>query len=128
MVGVDSSTQSCKVLVVDAETGEVENCAAAPHPDGTAVDPYAWLRALREAWQAAGVAGRRDVLGVGIAAQQHGLVALDRLGEPVHEALLWNDVRSASQAERMLAELGIEGWIEAVGVVPVPAITLTKLA
>lgn len=128
VVGVDSSTQSCKVVVVDAASGEVVAEGSAPHPDGTAVDPSAWLEALHAAWTAAGVAERDDVRGVGIAAQQHGMVAVDVAGEPVHEALLWNDVRSADEAAAMTAELGAEAWVDAVGLVPVPAVTLTKLA
>jgi xylulokinase len=128
VVGIDSSTQSCKVLVLDAETGATVASSSAPHPDGTAVDPRAWTAALRAAWSAAGVPGCDDIIGVGVSAQQHGLVALDGSGEPVHDALLWNDLRSADQAERMIADLGVCGWMEAVNVLPVPAITLTKLA
>jgi xylulokinase len=128
VVGVDSSTQSCKVLVLDAATGATVAAASAPHPDGTAIDPRQWVEALRRAWSMAGVAARDDVIGVGVSAQQHGLVALDASGAPVHEALLWNDVRSAGQAQRMIADLGPDAWMEAVNVLPVPAITLTKLA
>lgn len=128
LIGVDSSTQACKVAVVDARTGLPLASGYAPHPDGSAVDPRAWLEALRKAWDMAGVAARRDILGVGVSAQQHGLVAVDRKGQPVHEALLWNDTRSAAQAGRMVADLGVQGWMERTGVLPVPAITLTKLA
>ena len=128
VVGVDSSTQSCKVLVLDAATGETLASGQAPHPDGTAVDPRVWVMALRQAWSEAGVVERDDVLAVSVAAQQHGMVAVDRAGRPVHNALLWNDVRSAEASGRMIADLGVSGWIEAVGVVPLPAITLTKLA
>src|ERR1700712_4370527 len=102
VVGVDSSTQSCKVLVLDVETGATIAAASAPHPDGTAVDPQAWVEALRQAWQIAGVAARQDVLGVGVSAQQHGMVAVDALGRPVHDALLWNDLRRSGQAQRMI--------------------------
>lgn len=127
-VGIDSSTQSCKVVVADAATGAVLSSGAAPHPDGTSIDPAAWTHALRRAWTAAGVRQRTDILGVGVSAQQHGMVALDKHGTPVHEALLWNDVRSAGQAARMAADLGVGAWMEAVNVLPVPSITLTKLA
>lgn len=128
VVGIDSSTQSCKVLVVDAVSGDTVASGSAPHPEGTAVHPGAWLAALRSAWRAAGVAERSDLLAVGVAGQQHGLVALDAHNEPVHDALLWNDLRSAPQAARMAADLGTAGWMEAVNVLPLPAITLTKLA
>jgi len=128
IVGVDSSTQSCKVLVLDVTTGATVASGLALHPSGTEIDPMLWLEALQTAWAAAGVADRNDVLGVGISAQQHGLVALDRNDQPVHAALLWNDLRSAEQAAQMVRDIGVEGWMDAVNVMPVPAITLTKLA
>jgi xylulokinase len=129
VVGVDSSTQSCKVLAVDAETGDVMTSGAAAHPDLTAVDPSVWTSALREAWHSAGA----DRLGgsvsaAGIAAQQHGMVALDRSGTPVHDALLWNDTRSAPDAARLRDELGPREWVDAVNLVPVASFTISKLA
>jgi xylulokinase len=129
VVGVDSSTQSCKVLAVDAETGDVITSGAAAHPDLTAVDPSVWTSALREAWHSAGA----DRLGgsvsaAGIAAQQHGMVALDSSGTPVHDALLWNDTRSAPDAARLRDELGPEEWVDAVNLVPVASFTISKLA
>jgi xylulokinase len=129
VVGVDSSTQSCKVLAVDAETGDVMTSGAAAHPDLTAVDPTVWTSALREAWHSAGA----DRLGgsvsaAGIAAQQHGMVALDRSGTPVHDALLWNDTRSAPDAARLRDELGPREWVDAVNLVPVASFTISKLA
>jgi xylulokinase len=129
VIGVDSSTQSCKVVAVDAATGEILAAGSAAHPDGTAVDPAAWTAALREAWHDAGVPGcGADVAGVAVAAQQHGMVALDAQDQPVHDALLWNDTRSAPQAASMLAELGADAWVDAVNLVPVASFTLTKLA
>ncbi|MDQ0617398.1 xylulokinase [Arthrobacter globiformis] len=129
VVGVDSSTQSCKVLAVDAETGDVITSGAAAHPDLTAVDPSVWTSALREAWHSAG-ADRlgSSVSAAGIAAQQHGMVALDSSGTPVHDALLWNDTRSAPDAARLRDELGPEQWVDAVNLVPVASFTISKLA
>src|SRR5688572_16327311 len=129
VVGVDSSTQSCKVLAVDAESGDVISSGAAAHPDLTAVDPRIWTSALREAWQSAG-ADRLggSVAGAGIASQQHGMVALDRSNTPVHDALLWNDTRSAADAARLRDSLGPEAWVDAVNLVPVASFTISKLA
>jgi xylulokinase len=129
VIGVDSSTQSCKVLAVDAQSGDVISSAAAPHPDRTSVHPEVWTSALREAWQAAG-ADRLggSVAAVSVAAQQHGMVALDSSRTPVYDALLWNDTRSAADAVRLREELGPEGWVDAVNLVPVASFTITKLA
>ncbi|GLY74227.1 xylulokinase [Actinoallomurus iriomotensis] len=126
VAGVDSSTQSCKVVVADAETGEITRVGQAPHPDGTEADPAAWLAALDEALDAAG--GLDDVAALGIAGQQHGMVCLSGDGEVVRPALLWNDTRSAGAADDLVAELGGPGkWAEAVGSVPVASFTVTKL-
>ncbi|GLY82433.1 xylulokinase [Actinoallomurus iriomotensis] len=126
VAGVDSSTQSCKVVVADAETGEITRVGQAPHPDGTEADPAAWLAALDEALHAAG--GLDDVAALGVAGQQHGMVCLSGDGEVVRPALLWNDTRSAGAADDLVAELGGPGkWAEAVGSVPVASFTVTKL-
>jgi xylulokinase len=129
VAGVDSSTQSCKVVVCDADDGTVVATGAAPHPPvsppRSEQDPQAWWEALWRAWEAA---GSPEVAGVSVAGQQHGLVALDGAGHPVHPAKLWNDVESAPQAAELVAALGAEGWASACGSVPTASFTITKLA
>ncbi|HYY09823.1 MAG TPA: FGGY family carbohydrate kinase, partial [Kineosporiaceae bacterium] len=89
--------------------------------------PEAWWAALEQAAAAAG--GLADVPAVAVGGQQHGMVALDGSGRVVRPALLWNDTRSAAQAERLTAEFGgAAAWAEAVGLVPVASFTVTKLA
>lgn len=124
VAGIDSSTQSCKILRVDAETGEVLEKASAPHPDGTAIHPDRWW----EAFQQAGGETLHDVDALSVSAQQHGMVALDAANKPVHDALLWNDVRSAPQAEALRDHFGAQFWATNIGVVPVSSFTITKLA
>ena len=133
VAGVDSSTQSCKVVVVDSADGSVVRAGRAPHPDGTEVDPAAWWRALESALTAAG--GLDDVVAVSVAGQQHGMVALDDGGAVVRDALLWNDTRSAPQAASLVGmlgegdlEVGAGQWVHRAGSVPVASFTVTKLA
>ncbi|MFI9508273.1 xylulokinase [Nocardia sp. NPDC052566] len=124
VAGVDSSTQSCKIVVCDAENGAVLAQRQAPHPDGTEVDPEAWWAALCSAGD--GLLDRVDAIAV--AGQQHGLVALDDGGRPVRDALLWNDTRSAFAATQLVGELGgPQAWATAVGSVPLAAFTVAKL-
>jgi xylulokinase len=126
VAGVDSSTQACKVVVRDADSGELRREGRAPHPDGTEVDPAAWEQALAAAVEAAG--GLDDVAAVGVGAQQHGMVCLDEAGQVVRPALLWNDTRSAGAAADLVAEGGgPQAWAEGVGSVPVASFTVTKL-
>ncbi|MEU2205380.1 xylulokinase [Microbacterium oleivorans] len=125
VMGVDSSTQSCKVVIVDAATGAVVRSGRASHPDGTSVDPEAWWTALQSAIADAG--GIDDVEAWSIGGQQHGMVALDAAGTVVRDALLWNDTRSGQAASDLTAEFGAETLAQRTGLVPVASFTITKL-
>jgi xylulokinase len=132
VAGVDSSTQSCKIVIRDAETGALVREGRAPHPAGTEVDPAAWWTALQQAIATAG--GLDDVAALSVAAQQHGMVCLDAGGDVVRPALLWNDTRSAPDADELVTELGggdpdvgAKAWAQAIGTVPVASFTVTKL-
>jgi len=85
VAGVDSSTQSCKVVVRDAETGALVRSGTAAHPDGTEVDRQHWWDALLAAVADAG--GLDDVDALSIGGQQHGMVCLDERGHVVRPAL-----------------------------------------
>lgn len=126
VAGVDSSTQSCKIVIRDAETGALLRRGSAPHPQGTEIDPERWWTALQQAIHAAG--GLDDVAAISVAGQQHGMVCLDADGAVVRPALLWNDTRSAPAAQALIEETGGPAhWAEATGTVPVASITATKL-
>ena len=124
VAGVDSSTQSVKIVVRDAQTGELIREARASHPDGTEIAPSKWLSALNES-----SSGLFDgVQAISIGAQQHGMVVVDQNKQVVRDALLWNDTRSASDATDLVNELGgADKWADAVGSVPVASFTVTKL-
>jgi xylulokinase len=125
VAGIDSSTQSCKVVVRDLLTGAIVRTGRASHPAGTEVDPEAWWEALNSAIVAAG--GFGNVAAVSIAGQQHGMVILNAAGEVIRPALLWNDTRSAQAASDLVAEVGAAALAERTGSVPVASFTITKL-
>src|SRR4051812_605813 len=126
VAGVDSSSQACKIVIRDADTGALAREGRAAHPVGTEVHPDAWWRALGQAITEAG--GLDDVSAIAVGGQQHGMVCLDEDGEVVRPALLWNDTRSAQAALDLIDELGgPQPWVDAVGLVPVASFTVTKL-
>ena len=138
VLGIDSSTQSTKVEVRDADSGELVAHGRAPHPATTPPrseqDPRAWWDALGEAIAGAGDAAR-DVAAVSVAGQQHGMVVLDVDDHVIRPAKLWNDTESAPDAQWLIDRLArIEGrdgaaaWADACGSVPVAAFTITKLS
>ena len=130
VLGIDSSTQACKVEVRDADTGQLLGRARAEHPTTnpprSEQDPDAWWAALRGAVQHVDV---RGVGAVAVAGQQHGLVALDQHARPLRPAKLWNDTESAPDADWLREQLGgPAAWAEACGSVPVASFTITKLS
>ncbi|MDN5762887.1 MAG: xylulokinase [Microlunatus sp.] len=126
VAGVDSSTQSVKVVVCDADSGAVVRTGRASHPDGTEVTAAAWLDAYRKA--TADPALLKGVAAMAVGGQQHGMVTLDERGELVREALLWNDNRSAASAVDLIDDLGgPQLWADAVGSVPVASFTVAKI-
>lgn len=131
VAGVDCSTQATKVLLVDPVTGRLVASGCAAH-DVTGrhgwreTDPAVWWTALRDALAQTRGAGR--VAAISVASQQHGLVVCDDGGRPLRPAILWNDTRSAREAEELCSALGADGWAGRVGVVPVPSFTVTRWA
>ena len=125
VAGVDSSTQSCKIVITDADTGEIVRQGRAAHPAGTEVAPSAWWDALQAAIAEAG--GLDDVAAISVGGQQHGMVVLDEDGLVIRDALLWNDTRSAAAALDLIDEVGADVYAERIGVVPVASFTATKL-
>ncbi len=126
VAGIDSSTQSCKVVIRDAETGALVRIGRADHPAGTEVDPELWWTALQAAIADAG--GLGDVAAAAVGGQQHGMVALDADGRVVRDALLWNDTRSAGAARQLTEKYGAQFWADRTGSVPVASYTMTKIA
>jgi xylulokinase len=121
---VDCSTQNTKVVVCDADTGEVVREGRAPHPDVTEIDARLWW----QAWEKASQGLLEGVEALAVGGQQHGMVLVDEAGTPVRDALLWNDNRSAPEAGALIEELGgAQAWADATGSVPVASFTVTKL-
>ena len=109
VAGVDCSTQSTKVLVVDPEDGHVVATGAAVHEvEGVGgareTDPRDWERSVASALAQTGRAG--EVASISIGGQQHGLVVLDERGRPLRKAPLWNDTRGAPDAEDLVDSIG----------------------
>lgn len=126
IAGIDSSTQSVKVVVCDAETGTVVRSARADHPEGTEVSAEAWWQAYQHATADPALLDGVQVMAVG--GQQHGMVTLDENNDLVRDAVLWNDNRSATDADDLISELGgPQAWVEAVGTVPVASMTVSKV-
>ncbi len=137
-LGIDCGTQGTKVVIIDLDRGRILGEASRPHhlaegDNGRREQhPEEWLVAFRGAFadavSDAGVAAKA-IRAIGVSGQQHGLVALDVRGEPVHPAKLWCDTETAAHNDALVQRLGGEaGCLDKLGLVLQTGYTASKLA
>ena len=128
-IGLDIGTTAVKALAVD-ETGAVVARAesgyplATPRPGWAEQDPADWWRATERALAALDV---REVAGIGLSGQMHGLVALDAAGAVIRPAILWNDGRSAAECAEIEERVGLSELIARTGNRALTGFTAPKL-
>ena len=116
LLGIDVGTTGVKTLLI-AEDGTVRGEATrayplhSPAPGWFEQDPEDWwtgtVQAIRQVLKDAG-ATVRDVRGIGLSGQYHGLVMLDRDGRVLRRSILWNDQRTARQSAFIVEKVGRE--------------------
>jgi D-xylulose kinase len=138
IIGVDSGTQSTKVLVVDAKNGKVLGSAARSYdlisglpPGAKEQHPQIWRDAtaasIRQALRDA-KANPADVRAIGVSGQQHGFVPLDAGGEVIRPAKLWCDTSTAAECDEMTESLGgTRKIIRTLGNAILPGFTAPKI-
>jgi len=138
LIGIDSGTQSTKVLVVDAKNGKVLSAASRAYdlipglpPGAKEQHPQIWrdatAKAVKQALKIAR-AGAAEVKAIGVSGQQHGFVPLDKNGEVIRPAKLWCDTSTAVECEEIMARLGgLKSAIRAVGNAILPGYTAPKI-
>lgn len=135
VAGVDSSTQSCTVALYESASGTLLGTGTARHPSTS--PPVSeqngddWWRAfqlsLGRACENAGISSH-DIRGISVAAQYHGLVALDERDELIRPVKLWNDTTSNAQAAELIRQKPQGWWAREVGSTLTAAFTITKIA
>jgi xylulokinase len=137
-VGIDSGTQSSKAIVLDLATGNIVASHQSKYdlipglPAGHLEQhPQTWIDAVDECVSACVHqlgANAKLIAGIGVSGQQHGLVVLDRDGQPVRPAKLWCDTSTQPQCEEMAHEFGGQpGVIHLAGNAMLPGYTIPKL-
>jgi len=139
LLGYDIGTSSVKAAIVDAETGvciasdfypKSEAPIKALCPSWAEQDPDSWMKYLREATRlvlAESKADPKDIKAIGFSYQMHGLVAVDREGKVLRDAIIWCDSRGVPYGEKAVAELGSEKCLSHLLNLP-GNFTATKLA
>jgi xylulokinase len=138
ILGIDSGTQSTKVLAVDAHSGKVVAAAVQQYelipnlpPGAKEQNPETWREAaaaaIRQALRAAR-ASSGEVRAIGVSGQQHGFVPLNRDGEVIRPAKLWCDTSTTAECDEITEKLGgPKAAIRAVGNAILPGFTAPKI-
>ena len=130
LVGLDVGTTGVKALALSVD-GEVRATAtrgyelSTPRPGWAEQDPDDWWRAAEDAL--AEVTEGRDVAGIGLSGQMHGLVVLDDAGRVIRPAILWNDQRTAKECAEIEERVGLDRLIALTGNRALTGFTAPKL-
>lgn len=117
-LGIDIGSSSVKIAIYSQKDGNVLSSAQFPetemkmiaHQPGWAEqEPDWWWSAFKEAYKKAlqkAQINSKDIVAIGIAYQMHGLVCLDKSGNPLRPSIIWCDSRAVSIGEKALKEIG----------------------
>ena len=116
VIGIDIGTSGCKTILVD-EAGAVVAAKTLEYPLYT--PQQGWTEQIPEDWWQAAIAGIKGVLNdsgvtphsikaIGLSGQMHGMVPIDRKGNVIRRAILWNDQRTAQQCAEITEAAGGE--------------------
>lgn len=138
VVGIDSGTQSTKVLVLDADSGKVIAASAEPYdlipnlpPGAKEQHPHTWRDATQKALRKAlalAAARPAEVKALGVSGQQHGFVPLDKNGQVIRPAKLWSDTATVAECDEIMAKVGgLKATIRTIGNAVLPGFTASKI-
>lgn len=132
-IGCDLGTSALKLTLVDDKGGIIRSVSEhyplyLPYPGYSEQDPEDWWTALKEGIQNIGSADeKKQIRGLAIGGQMHGLVALDKAGKPLRKVILWNDSRSVKECDYLNSVVGKETLIAETGNIAYPGFTAPKI-
>lgn len=135
-LGIDIGTGGSRALLID-EKGKVLHSFTALHEDMRMERPM-WAEQRPENWWDAaqlairGVLGQaqatgKDVGGIGLSGQMHGLTLLDEADRVIRPALIWCDQRSQAQVDWINATAGRQMMLDCTANPVLTGFTLPKL-
>ncbi len=110
-LGIDLGTSEVKVVLTDDESNVVATAGVRlrvenPHPHWSEQSPQAWWNATLDAIgsiRAEHAPEFAALSGIGLSGQMHGATLLDRSGNVLRPAILWNDTRAYAECVELEA-------------------------
>lgn len=132
-IGADLGTSALKLLLVDRE-GNIANEVSREYP--VCFPKPGWSEQNPEYWWQAFLSGikelvsdinKKDICGIGVAGQMHGLVVLDEKDNIIRPAILWNDGRTDKETEYLNTVIGKEKLSDLTANIAFAGFTAPKL-
>ena len=131
-VGIDVGTSGVKAIAI-GPSGEVIARSehgyplSTPRPGWSEQDPELWWKAAQASLAALAASGAKDIRGIGLSGQMHGLVCLDANDRVLRPAILWNDQRTGGECAEIEQRIGLERLIQLTGNRALTGFTAPKL-
>ena len=129
-LGIDIGTSSVKLLLLD-DLGSIINTCSKKYPcyypkaGYSEQDPKDWWDAVKEL--IISIPSRDKIKAISFSGQMHGLIILDKFGNVIRPAILWNDQRSFLETEYLNDVFGKEKLVELTGNIAFTGFTAPKL-
>jgi xylulokinase len=135
LLGLDVGTTGSKAILVEPDgavkaSATTEYPMATPQPLWAEQNPADWWAATIASVKrllAAGGVKPKEVAGVGLTGQMHGLVLLDAQGKVLRPCIMWNDQRTAAQCAAITQQVGAENLLRLTGNPVLPGFTAPKI-
>ena len=132
-IGIDLGTSAVKLLLMDA-SGNIKNIISReyslsfPHAGWSEQNADDWWKATCDGLKEL-ISGidKKDVQGIGVAGQMHGLVILDDKDKVIRPVILWNDGRTAKETDYLNNEIGKDQLSKWTGNIAFPGFTAPKI-
>ncbi len=113
-LGLDIGTTRIKIIATDSDGNLICNATEKitiyhPHPGWSEQDPIDWWKATKKVLLKAKKnldSKNYQIVSLGFSGQMHSLVMLDKNNNPIHNAILWNDVRTKNECMEIRKIIG----------------------
>ena len=131
-LGIDLGTSAVKMLLLDEEQRPVRKFSRSypisyPAAGWSEQRPEDWWAAVKEGLQELADFARGDIASIALSGQMHGLVCLDKEGQVLRPAMLWNDSRAQAETTELNEGLGVERLLEETGNIAFAGFTAPKI-
>lgn len=132
-IGIDLGTSAVKLLLVDGAGNVLKMVSRTyplffPNPGWSEQNPEDWFQeTIAGIRELISDCDKKEIAGIGVAGQMHGLVVLDENDKVIRPAILWNDGRTSAETAYLNTEIGQKKLLQNTSNIAFAGFTAPKL-